>query len=214
MLNDRQLLERAARAAGYQVRWHSAWQCFVHMVPINTDNPPTYAGLRHVWEPLFDAGDAQRLAIRLRLSVRLFPSGVCVDSIYNPGNGTLLTSEEYGDDPDATVRRCIVRAAAEILNDETPEGRCSCPSGDGSLRWPCPQHGVSAMPAERFANQRTRFEGVIRRGGHGSIARHAHGRYMSAEVHSLWLGWCARGLDDQARLNNQHRETAPRSARS
>jgi len=22
----------------------------------------------------------------------------------------------------------------------SPESRCTCPTGDGSLRWPCPQH--------------------------------------------------------------------------
>lgn len=41
------------------------------------------------------------------------------------------------DEIDAIALRAIARAL------EQPEGReavCTCPSGDGSLRWPCPKH--------------------------------------------------------------------------
>ena len=29
-----------------------------------------------------------------------------------------------------------------------PPGACTCPSGDGSLRWPCPQHPPEAAPVQ------------------------------------------------------------------
>lgn len=57
-MTDRELLEMAAKAAGCKVRWHEPWGCFVHTVMINTTNPPTLAGQRHIWAPLDDDGDA------------------------------------------------------------------------------------------------------------------------------------------------------------
>ena len=109
VLTDRELLERAAKAAGYVVTWHDNWQCFAHVDPSNTDNPPTLAGQRHVWTPLDDDGDAARLEAALWLSVQWRSAYVVVGSC----------SEAFdclaGDsDRQAARRRAGVRAAAAI----------------------------------------------------------------------------------------------------
>lgn len=66
------------------------------------------------WRPDEDDADSQRLAVKLLLSVRMYPSGVCVNRYDNPGFGTLLASEEFGVDRNAAVRRAILRAAARL----------------------------------------------------------------------------------------------------
>lgn len=118
-MNDRELLELAAKAAGYKVRWHEVWQCFVHKVPHNTDNPPTLAGQRHVWVPLTDDGDALRLAVKLDIQIWHRPSGV--EGVHK---GSVLTNpqtEPLAPDPYAGTRRAIVRAAAAIAQQEQPQ---------------------------------------------------------------------------------------------
>jgi len=35
-----------------------------------------------------------------------------------------------------------LEAARNALLAFIPEQRCTCPSGDGSLRWPCPKHMI------------------------------------------------------------------------
>lgn len=32
------------------------------------------------------------------------------------------------------------------MDNKRVEGDCTCPSGDGSLRWPCPVHPPEAQP--------------------------------------------------------------------
>ena len=94
-MTDKELLEAAAKAAGYQIRWHESWQCFVHENAHNITSPPTMAGQRLVWVPLSDDGDALRLAVKLRLNI-------------------------YTSADDAATRRAIVRVAAAIgvCNDQ------------------------------------------------------------------------------------------------
>ena len=70
-MTDRELLEAAAKAAGYDVRWHEIFGCFVHVGPFNITNPPTMAGQRLVWVPLDDDGDALRLRLGRRQTSEL-----------------------------------------------------------------------------------------------------------------------------------------------
>ena len=97
-MTDRELLEFAAKAAGYKKR-------FVH-----------YLG----WNPLTDDGDALRLAVKCGISVLQFPA--CIGTGW-PQTG--LPTSLIGFDPPyedissgqdvlAATRRAIVRAAAEI----------------------------------------------------------------------------------------------------
>ena len=111
MSTDRELLELAAKAAGYNVRWHEPWQCFVHCGSYNIDNPPTPAGERMPFLPLYDDGDALRLAVKLELQMRLRHSENEV-SVYGSPSGRI--DEGVRGDPFDATRRAIVRAAAEI----------------------------------------------------------------------------------------------------
>jgi hypothetical protein len=113
MTPDREMLEMAAKAAGYKVRWHEKWQCYVHEEPFNTDNPPTPAGQRQIWVPLSDAGDAMRLAVELRLHIESWVDGFSASALAER-DGIAVYERHYDDDPERATCRAIVRAAAEI----------------------------------------------------------------------------------------------------
>lgn len=113
-MNDRELLELAAKAAGYSVRWHDNWKCFVHTEAHNITQPPTIAGNRHVWTPLDDDGDALRLAAQLRLDVTFYNGFQEVHAEASNGDGLNPAEEKYGASVAAATRRAIVRAAANI----------------------------------------------------------------------------------------------------
>jgi hypothetical protein len=96
-MNDKELLEMAAKAAG--IEYHSYYEDQFYGWGINigeVDVP--------LWNPLTDDGDALRLAVTL---------GIVID----PFHGIVMVHDmDIGIDPndiDAT-RRAIVRAAAEI----------------------------------------------------------------------------------------------------
>ncbi|MGQ2994238.1 hypothetical protein [Variovorax sp.] len=105
-MGEREMLERAAKAAGL---WDAANNCI--------DIP---------WNPLIDDGDALRLAVKLQIWIRWRDDNTVSASWYdergifagnvNEGIGSLRN----GDEPNAAVRRCIVRAAASLT--PAPEG--------------------------------------------------------------------------------------------
>lgn len=103
-MTDKELLELAAKAAGYDVVWNPLWQCFQHKNPI----PDKYGTFRHPWIPLDDDGDALRLAVKLGIQIHQEGSddGVAVwaDQVMLWADGNAL----------AATRRAIVRAAADI----------------------------------------------------------------------------------------------------
>ena len=108
-MTDSELLELAAKAAGYTLspdglmKWDD-----------------TSAEFRS-WDPLTGDGDALRLAVKCRIDLYIgsgnrpeawagyyagkFPVGI---------NKQRFVGESHGDDPYAANRRAIVRAAAEI----------------------------------------------------------------------------------------------------
>lgn len=102
MKTDRELLELAAKAAGYSVEIDMNW---------GTGGMPFYRLSGQKWDPLTDDGDALRLMVKLRMNVYNPPgshssaSACCGDfvSYFN----------EHGSD-EAATRRAIVRAAAAI----------------------------------------------------------------------------------------------------
>jgi hypothetical protein len=96
-MTDRELLEAAAKAAGY---WAAEFNC-----PANLPRPG--------WNPLADDGDALRLAVRLRITPHI--DGNLTDAESTAGFAT----EAHLDDPYAATRRAIVRAAAEIGRSKT-----------------------------------------------------------------------------------------------
>lgn len=109
-MNDRELLELAAKAAGYGVQWDADESCFWGYYPDeirDVDCP---------WNPLTDDGDALRLAVKLKLAIRPLEKCVFVESDPETllGQSQFSELEMYGSDPNAATRRAIVRATAEI----------------------------------------------------------------------------------------------------
>ncbi len=120
MSNDRELLEKAAKAAGIDLQ------------------PDPYSGLMWVreksgdrsgpvWNPLADDGDALRLAVKMGLQVDCMRRhGTFVG--YGPTMGhSLQRQREAGENVDgkecpyAATRRAVVRAAAAMADQEERE---------------------------------------------------------------------------------------------
>jgi hypothetical protein len=102
-MTDRELLELAAKAAGYGDVWS------LHEYPNVTYIGPRYKGgtVRYrVWNPLTDDGDALRLACKLNINVFIYE-----DETSTATSG--VVAKNFGS-VEANTRRAIVRAAAEI----------------------------------------------------------------------------------------------------
>lgn len=99
-MTDRELLEAAARAAGYTLAWSSV-----------EGIPPRKADDMETWDPLTDDGDALRLAVKMDLYIGNERQPYVT---WWHGDSLEFVEEEAGDDKQAAVRRAIVRAAAEI----------------------------------------------------------------------------------------------------
>ena len=100
MMTDRELLELAAKAYGYEIYDYdkSNNQCWI----MPDGQTP--------WSPLTDDGDALRLAVKLKIG-SLF-------ALQQWGNENMDDANSaYEQDPYAATRRAIVRAAAEIGKD-------------------------------------------------------------------------------------------------
>lgn len=105
-MNDRELLELAARAAGMELKWGE-----VHILgdtKIDCSDLAEADGLP--WDPLTDDGDALRLAVKLDIMVN--PSEVEVHACVNVLGGLIVVP--FGTDRYAATRRAIVRAAAKV----------------------------------------------------------------------------------------------------
>ena len=98
-MTDKELLELAAKAAGYIAEYGKEWW--------NEDELQVF-GVR--WNPLTDDGDALRLAVKLNLIIEFYQTYVYV--YYSMSEKTF--EEDHDGDPYAATRRAIVRAAAEI----------------------------------------------------------------------------------------------------
>ena len=100
MTTDRELLELAANAAGYEYAKHGGY-IVVDGIPGN-------------WNPLTDDGDALRLAAKLKIDIEWqatnpFPEPR-VEAYQRNDEGAYFCADEHEDD----YRRAIVRAAASI----------------------------------------------------------------------------------------------------
>ena len=100
-MSDRELLEMAAKAAGFDVMPGVNGWC------IRCDTMDS-------WNPLADDGDALRLAVKIGISKTLLLEVGCVgvDCEFQRGNDQ--ASWSHDGDPYAATRRAIVLAAAEI----------------------------------------------------------------------------------------------------
>jgi hypothetical protein len=95
-MNDRELLELAAKAAGISPKWIDNWR----------DVQAGFYVSSNTWNPLESDGDALRLAVKLHLTCRHFMGETVAQSTVPGGPSVYIT--------DTCHRRAIVRAAAEI----------------------------------------------------------------------------------------------------
>jgi hypothetical protein len=105
-MDDKTLLELAAKAAGVDLVWNDA-EC-----------PGYYSDWRGLpqweyWNPLVSDGVALRLAVKLRINVYNPTDKGSSASFWIPEIDHVIYMNEKEDDAAAT-RRAIVRAAAEI----------------------------------------------------------------------------------------------------
>ena len=99
-MNDKTLLELAAKAAGIEIE-------LCHFGSSKSFFIVEDGRLIEQWNPLKHDGDALRLAVKLNLSIAIFVG-------YTPNcNDCNQVREELNGDPYAATRRAIVRAAAE-----------------------------------------------------------------------------------------------------
>lgn len=103
MKTDRELLELAARAAGYELNDFAENGAWAYQKGSEVD---FYGELPiFLWSPLTDDGDALRLAAAVATDIQFLGDSVSVSGHYE-------TAEN--DDYMSAVRRAIVRAAAAI----------------------------------------------------------------------------------------------------
>lgn len=109
--NDRELLELAARAAGFKNYIDDVDRYGTAALWVRDDE--VFVGQ---WAPLTDDGDALRLAVKLNMGISIpamAETHARVDVITFRNSGVNVI-EDCKDDPYAATRRAIVRAAAEI----------------------------------------------------------------------------------------------------
>lgn len=100
-MDDRELLDRAAKACG-------------ELVPEWYGNASYFDGVLSRWNPLVDDGDALRLAGNLDMQVTFEHDASRVLAVADGGK---LVWESYNGDCHAAARRAIVRAAAAFASD-------------------------------------------------------------------------------------------------
>ena len=103
-LTDRELLELAAKAAGYNIVDKS------HPISVYIYSDGCKGGV--FWNPLKDDGDAFRLAVKCRMNVNIYynDTRVTADDVF--------LCEMHEVDLCAATRRAIVRVAAEIARSK------------------------------------------------------------------------------------------------
>ena len=108
-MNDKELLELAAKAAGIKALWSPDGL----LRDCNNGHPAQNIYSAPPWNPLTDDGDALRLAVKLRFGISIpVHKTICADVICFLDSS--VNVREGGTDPYAATRRAIVRAAAEI----------------------------------------------------------------------------------------------------
>jgi hypothetical protein len=119
-MTDRELLELAAKAAGYKLGWHERRvghrdePLLLRGHGLLTQDGKDWLNYPHLWNPLDDDGDALRLAVKLRLQVTPGTYRDHEATAFRSGAGEAHEPVHYQQDIYAATRRAIVRAAAEI----------------------------------------------------------------------------------------------------
>lgn len=110
-MTDRELLEAAAEAAGIKVV-RSRLDDPMNRDLLIEDSPRNMEQAAGPWNPLTDDGDAFRLAVKLKLTINPYQSGVFV-SRYEDEAVIAEPFDPNGRNAEIT-RRAIVRAAAAL----------------------------------------------------------------------------------------------------
>jgi hypothetical protein len=109
-MDDRELLELAAKAAGVQIEFHE--QRTPVRVYSKDDQPKLGEYMPIFWNPLREDGDALRLAVKLGIEIHPMPFGG--RAIVRDEDDCGEQFDEESSDQLSATRRAIVRAAAEI----------------------------------------------------------------------------------------------------
>jgi hypothetical protein len=106
-MTDKELLELAAKAAGYELDWGVPAKSPPWVITgRGEERGPTYQ-----FSPLKDDGDALRLAVKLGMQITIILDGD--DGNHSPKTMVDWATEEHLNDPYAATRRAITRVAAE-----------------------------------------------------------------------------------------------------
>ena len=112
-MNDKELLELAAKAAGLtNLSYCPAWKC---MAEFDIDKQGGFYKWDTYWNPLVKDSDALRLAVNLQLGISIPPAvdgRIEVVTFYGPI--VSIVEHPQNNDRNAATRRAVVRAAAEI----------------------------------------------------------------------------------------------------
>ena len=109
-MSDRELLEKAAKAAGIELQWPRDPSSYKLVEGI----PPRRKDTWENWSPLTDDGDALRLAVALGISIAQEVDRGDVYADVFGSSPTIGADEPFGNCPCVATRRAIVRAAAAI----------------------------------------------------------------------------------------------------
>lgn len=117
-MDDRELLELAAKAGGIDLHWNDAGESGYYE---NWRGMPQWMP----WNPLADDGDALRLAVDVGMNLALVSGHFSVAAAHfnDKGVPTSEVVEPHNSDPYAATRRAIVRAAAAIAQADEQEAQ-------------------------------------------------------------------------------------------
>lgn len=116
-MTDHELLERAARAAGYADLTEWSDKITDHDSPhygMPALHPSGFGQHAASWNPLVDDGDAFRLMVACRLLLQVSDDDGCTRALDEFGDTILREMHVNDDNENAATRRAIVRAAAEM----------------------------------------------------------------------------------------------------
>ena len=119
-MTDRELLEFAAKAAGFgdPEKGRTCWTESEYPRGSGQKgalwNYVGYMDTAELWNPLTDDGDALRLAMTLAMSVDIEDGEEKTTWAYAGPSPRVYAAEMWKGDREAATRRAIVRAAAEI----------------------------------------------------------------------------------------------------